>query len=377
MTVGIPRETAPGETRVALVPEGAARLIQSGYAVHVERGAGAASFYPDAAYEEAGARLVDRADALAADLVLVVQAPDAPGRAALREGSTLVGFLNPLDAPDVARDLARQGVTAFAMELVPRISRAQKLDALSAMSSIAGYKAVLLAANALPRYFPLLTTAAGTVRPAQVLVLGAGVAGLQAIATARRLGARVAAFDIRAAVREEIESLGAQFVDLSVEVQDSRAAGGYAQAQSDDAQQQQARQLAPHVARADVVISTALIPGRRAPLLVTREAVEAMPEGGVVVDLAAPGGGNCALTRPGETVVHGSVTILAPLNIAALVPAHASQLYARTVAAFVQEFTRDGAFAPDFADEIAAGACLTRGGEIVNARVQALLEARG
>lgn len=371
LTLGVPRETAPGEQRVSIVPDVAARLAQAGFEVRVERGAGEGAFHPDADYEAQGARIVSRADALAADVVAVVQTPD--DLAALRRGSVLVGFLSPLDQPQTALALAAQGVTTLAMELVPRISRAQKLDALSAMSSIAGYKAVLMAADALPRYFPLLTTAAGTVKPAQVLVLGAGVAGLQAIATARRLGARVAAFDIRAAVREEIESLGAQFVDLEVEKQSAAETGGYAQAQAEDAQRRQADQLAPHVGRADVVITTALIPGRPAPLLITEEAVAAMPPGSVIVDLAAANGGNCALTVPGETVVRNGVTIIGHTNLPALVPAHASQLYARTVAALVLDFTKDGQFTPDFNDEVFRGVCLTHEGEVVNQRVRALL----
>ena len=372
-TLGVLRETAPHERRVALTPEVAALLTKAGYAVRVEAGAGTAALYPDADYQAQGAEIVTREMALASDIVAVVQPLDGSDTARLKAGTVLVGFLNPLDQPQTASALASQGVTALAMELVPRISRAQKLDALSAMSSIAGYKAVLVAANLLPRYFPLLTTAAGTVKPALVLVLGAGVAGLQAIATARRLGARVSAFDIRAAVREEIESLGAQFVELPVETQDAAATGGYAKEQAADAQRRQADLLAAHVAKADVVISTALIPGRPAPLLITEEAVQAMPPGSVIVDLAAPGGGNCALTAPGETVVRHGVTIVGPLNLPAEVPMHASQLYARTLSALLLEFTKDGQFVPDFEDEVFKGACLTHGGEITNERVRGLV----
>ncbi len=374
MSLGVPAETAPGERRVALTPDTAARLVKEGYAVCVEHGAGDAAFHPDEAYREAGARVVPRAEALACDVLALVQPlPDAD-LAALKPGAVVVGLLAPLDEPAQIARLAGRGVTALAMELVPRISRAQKLDALSAMSSIAGYKAVLMAADALPRYFPLLTTAAGTVKPAQVLVLGAGVAGLQAIATARRLGARVSAYDIRAAVKEEIESLGATFIELDLRAQDDAAAGGYAKALAQDEQQRQIDALATHIGKMDVVISTALIPGRKAPLLISERAVEAMPAGSVIVDLAAPNGGNCALTRPGETTLAHGVTILAPLNVPALVPVHASQLYARTVSNLLLEFTKDGQLTLDFDDDILKGACVARDGAVVNERVRSLLE---
>ncbi len=376
LTLGVPRETADGERRVALVPEVAAKLIQSeGVEAVVERGAGAEAFYPDAAYEDAGARLAERDAVFGADLIAKVQAPSEEEIGLLREGQVLVGLLEPLDAPEKIQRLAERGVTALAMELVPRISRAQKMDALSAMSSLAGYRAALVAAHALPKFFPLLTTAAGTIRPAQVLVLGAGVAGLQAIATAKRLGARVAGYDIREAVREEVQSLGAQFVELDLETKEGEGEGGYAQALMKEKQERQTELLVGHIARADVVISTALIPGRPAPLLITERAVKEMKPGAVIVDLAAPNGGNCALTTPGETITtENGVQVHGPLNLPAAMPVHASQLYARTVAALVQAFIGDdGRFTPDFDDEVFSGACVTHGGEVTSERVQKAL----
>ena len=372
VTIGVPRETAPGEYRVAVTPDAAERLAKVGYAVAVERGAGERAYLPDAEYEAAGAQLVDRADALGADLVATVQPPEDEIDA-LQSGATLVGFLQPLDRPGLSARLAEQSVTAFSMELVPRITRAQKMDALSAMSTVAGYKAVLLAADTLPKFFPLLTTAAGTIRPAQVLVLGAGVAGLQALATARRLGAVTSAYDVRAAAREQVESVGATFVELELDTRDAEDQGGYAKALAEDEQARQVELLARHVARADVVISTALIPGRPAPVLITEAGIAGMASGSVIIDLAAQGGGNCALTQPDECVERGGVQILGPTNLAATMPLHASQMYARTLAALVTEFTADGAFAPDFDDEIAQSACVTRGGEVTNERVRGLL----
>ncbi|GIV59091.1 Re/Si-specific NAD(P)(+) transhydrogenase subunit alpha [Rhodocaloribacter litoris] len=373
LTVGVPGESAPEERLVALVPEVAGRLVKKGMTVRVEAGAGAGAYYPDAAYEAQGAQIVDREAAFAADVVLKVNPPDDAEIGLLRKGSVLIGFLRPLDRPEVAERLARQGVTALSMELVPRISRAQKMDALSALSSVGGYRAALIAATALPKFFPLLTTAAGTVRPANVLVLGAGVAGLQAIATARRLGARVSAYDIREAVREEVQSLGATFVDLPFETQEDKETGGYARALPEEKARQQTKLLVPHIAAADVVITTALIPGRPAPLLVTEEAVAAMQPGSVIVDMAAPSGGNCALTRPGDTVVEHGVQIFGPLNLPATMPVHASQLYARTLMAMLFEFADGEAFRPDFEDEIFKGACVTYDGEVVHERVRGLL----
>ena len=357
------------------MPEVAARLVKDGLGVAVEAGAGAAAFHPDDAYREAGARLVSTADAWAADLVAKVQPPSDAEIAHLPGGNALIGFLAPLDEPAIAEKLAARNVTALAMELVPRISRAQKMDALSAMASLAGYKAVLVAANRLPKFFPLLTTAAGTIRPANALILGAGVAGLQAIATARRLGARVSAYDIRDVVREEVQSLGAQFVELELDISGMQDEGGYAKALMAEKAKQQTQLLVPHIAKADVVVTTALIPGRPAPLLITEEAVRGMAPGSVIVDLAAPNGGNCALTAPGETIDHGGVQIAGPLNLPAEMPVHASQLYARTVMAMIQEFATPEGLKTDFEDDIFQGACVAHEGRVVHERVKSLLAA--
>ncbi|MEM1042784.1 MAG: Re/Si-specific NAD(P)(+) transhydrogenase subunit alpha [Bacteroidota bacterium] len=373
VTIGVPRETARGEHRVALTPDVAARLAKAGYTVAVERGAGARAHFQDADYETVGARTVGRDEALGADLVATVRPPE-DDLGALRSGAVLIGFLQPLDRPERAARLAERGVTAFSMELVPRITRAQKMDALSAMSTVAGYKAVLLAADTLPKFFPLLTTAAGTIRPAQVLVLGAGVTGLQALATARRLGAVTSGYDVRPAAREQVESVGATFVELDLDTGDAEDRGGYAKALAEDQQAQQVERLARYVAKADIVISTALIPGRPAPVLITEAGVEGMQPGSVIVDLAAPNGGNCAATQPDERVVHAGVHVLGPMNLPASMPLHASQMYARTLAALVTEFTEDGAFAPDFDDEIAQGACVTRDGAVVHERVKPLTD---
>jgi NAD(P) transhydrogenase subunit alpha len=374
-TVGVPRERETGERRVALVPEVVARLKKENINVVVEAGAGDAAFHPDAAYTEAGATISDRVAAFGADVVVKVQPPTPEEIGMLTSGTVYIGFLAPLDQPDVSEQLARQGVTALSMELVPRISRAQKMDALSAMASLAGYKAVLMAADALPKFFPLLTTAAGTIRPANALILGAGVAGLQAIATARRLGARVSGYDIRDAVREEVQSLGATFVELPLEIADMQDAGGYAKAMAEEKARRQTELLVPFIGKSDVVITTALIPGRPAPTLITEEAVAAMAPGSVIVDLAAPNGGNCVLTRPGETIVHGGVQIIGHTNLPAEMPVHASQLYARTLMAMIQEFAADGQFTPNFEDDIFKGACVAHGGEVVNERVKGLLTA--
>ncbi|MDZ4699590.1 MAG: Re/Si-specific NAD(P)(+) transhydrogenase subunit alpha [Rhodothermales bacterium] len=374
-TIGVPAETATDERRVALVPEVVGRLVKKGMEIIVEAGAGAGSYHGDAAFTAAGARIGTRVDAFGADLVLKVAPPSDAEVGMLREGAIYIGFLSPLDAPQVTRSLAAQKVTAFSTELVPRISRAQKMDALSAMSSIAGYKAVLKAAEALPKFFPLLTTAAGTVKPANVLVLGAGVAGLQAIATARRLGAKVWGYDVRDAVREEIESLGATFVQLELETAGSQDAGGYAKALAEEKAHRQTELLVPHIGSSDVVVSTALIPGRRAPLLITEEAVKAMSPGSIVVDLAAANGGNCAFTEPGQTIVKHGVTIMGPTNLPAEMPVHASQMYARVLMAMILDFYKDGAFQLDFGDDIIKGACVTHAGEVVNERVKSLLAA--
>ena len=357
---------------MALAPDAAKRLGRTGAEVVVERGAGERAFFTDADFEAAGARLGTRADALGADVIATVQGVPADELATLRPGAVVVGFLRPLDDAERVRPLAEAGATAIAMELVPRTTRAQKMDALSAMSTVAGYRAALVAAERLPAFFPLLTTAAGTVRPAKVLVLGAGVAGLQALATARRLGAVTSAYDVRPAAREQVESVGATFVELDLEAGDAEDAGGYARALAADAQRQQVEALAALAPGVDVVICTALIPGKPAPLLLSEAAVEAMRPGSVIVDLAAAGGGNCALTEPGAEAVHAGVTILGPLDLAAGMPRHASEMYGRTVAALVGEFVVEGEWAPDFDDEILAGAVVTRGGAVVHPRVLAL-----
>ncbi|MEM1125379.1 MAG: Re/Si-specific NAD(P)(+) transhydrogenase subunit alpha [Bacteroidota bacterium] len=376
LTLGIPAETQPGETRVAMTPDVVPRLLRSEVQVRLEAGAGTAAQYADEAFVAQGAEVADRQAVYAADVIAKVQPPTDEEVARMHTGQVLISFLAPLDDPSRAERLAAQGVTALSLELVPRISRAQKMDALSAMSGVAGYKAVLMAANLLPRFFPLLTTAAGTVKPANVLVLGAGVAGLQAIATAKRLGARVSAYDIREAAREEIQSLGGTFVELPLGLDDDQQdAGGYAKALMAEKAKRQTELLVPFIHNADVVVSTALIPGRPAPVLINEEAVRGMAPGSVIVDMAAPNGGNCALTEPGETVTAHGVQITGPLNVPALMPYHASQLYARVIMAMVQAYTTETGFHPDFEDEVFRGACVTHGGEIVHERVRQRLEA--
>jgi H+-translocating NAD(P) transhydrogenase subunit alpha len=363
MRVSVPKETASGERRVALVPEVVDRLVKGGIDVAVEAGAGEAAHQPDADYERAGATF---GDGFSGEVVAKVAPPSADEIGRLGRGSVLVGFLQPLTAHDTVRALAEAGVTSFAMEAIPRITRAQSMDALSSQATVGGYRAALIAAQELPRFFPMLTTAAGTVRPAKVLVLGAGVAGLQAIATARRLGAVVQAFDVRSAVKEQIESLGARFLELDMGLEDAEAAGGYARPLTEEEQQRQRELLAEEIGKMDAVISTAAVPGRRAPLLVTEQAVKNMPPGSVIVDLAAETGGNCELTEPGQTVVREGVTIAGPLNLASAMPAHASSLYARNVQALLELMANEGELSLDFEDEIIKGACITREGEIVH-----------
>jgi H+-translocating NAD(P) transhydrogenase subunit alpha len=363
MNVSVPKETAGGERRVALVPEVVERLSASGVEVVVESGAGVAAGHLDPSYEEAGAGI---GDGFAGEVVAKVAPPSAEEIGRLARGSVLIGFLQPLTAADTVRGLADAGVTSFAMEAIPRITRAQSMDALSSQATVAGYRAALIAAQELPRFFPMLTTAAGTVRPAKVLVLGAGVAGLQAIATARRLGAIVQAFDVRSAVKEQIESLGARFLELDMGLEDAEAAGGYARPLTEEEQQRQRELLAEAIGEVDAVISTAAVPGRRAPLLVTAQAVRNMKPGSVIVDIAAETGGNCELTEPGETVVREDVTIAGPLNLPSSMAGHASALYARNVQSLLELMVSDGALALDFEDEIIQGACITRDGEIVH-----------
>ena len=356
MRIGVPRETATGERRVALVPEIVAKLVPAGFEVLVQRGAGEAASFPDAAYEEAGARLVD--DWADAEAVVKVQKPSEEEAGRLREGQVLIGFLQPLTDPEGIERLAQLGVVAFAMESIPRITRAQPMDALSSQATVSGYKATLLAAERLPKFFPMLMTAAGTVAPAKVLVLGAGVAGLQAVATARRLGAVVTGFDVRPVVREQIESLGANWLDLGVVGEET--AGGYAAELTEEQQRQQQEGLEARLPEFDVVITTALIPGRPAPKLIPASAVAAMRPGSVVVDLAAEAGGNCELTEPGEEVVREGVMIVGPTNLPSTMPFHASQLYARNVFALLHHLAPQGTLALDWEDEITAGACVTR-----------------
>ena len=369
MKIAVPREIREGERRVALVPESCRKLAKAGIEVTVESGAGTAAFFPDDAYREAGAAVEGDPAALPAkaDFILKVQAPaPSPGgheADAMREGTMLLCTLMPTRHPDVVERLAARRITSFATDRIPRITRAQSMDTLSSMANIAGYKAVLVAANALPRYFPMLTTAAGTVFPAKVFVIGAGVAGLSAVATARRLGASVEATDTRPAAREQVESLGARFVGVDT-AEDAQDASGYARELSEDFYRKQAELLADRCAAADVVIATALIGGVKAPQLLTAEMVRAMKPGSVIVDAAAEGGGNCALTRPGETVVEGGVTICGPLNLPAEVPWHASTLYSRNVTAFVLAFWKDGRFSLDLEDEILRGALVTHEGAV-------------
>ena len=345
---------------MALVPEAVGRLAGAGFEVAVERGAGEAASFPDEAFAEAGASLVE--NAFDADAVVKVQKPSAEEAEALRDGSVLVAFLQPLTDAEGIERLSAQGVIAFAMESIPRITRAQPMDALSSQATVSGYKAIVLAAERLPRFFPMLMTAAGTVAPAKVLVLGAGVAGLQAIATARRLGAVVTGFDVRAAVREQVESLGATFLDLGVTVEETE--GGYARELSEEDRRRQQEALEGRIADFDVVVTTALVPGRPAPRLIPATAVRGMRPGSVVVDVAAEAGGNCELTEPGETVEREDVTIVGLTNLPSTMPYHASQLYARNVSALLQHLAPQGELELDWADEITAGACVTRKTEV-------------
>jgi NAD(P) transhydrogenase subunit alpha len=371
-TIGVVRETEAGENRVSMIPEVVGRLKKKDFDVLVEAGAGEKAFITDDEFRESGAQVVSKEEVYNADLVTRVQPPNEDESSLLKSGGMLLGFLRPLDDPDGMKRLASSGVTSFSVEMIPRITRAQKMDALSAMGAIGGYMAVLEAARTLPKFFPLLTTAAGTMRPAKVLVLGAGVAGLQAIATARRLGAIVSGYDVRAAVKEEVESLGAKFIELELETADAEGSGGYAKALDEEKQRRQIELLIPHLAGSDVIITTALIPGRKAPVLIVEEAVKQMTAGSVIVDLAAPNGGNCEMTVPGETVQRHGVTIHGSLNLPSEMQVHASSMYARTLSAFITEFVKEGSFDLDFEDEIIKGACVTHGGKIVNERVASL-----
>jgi NAD(P) transhydrogenase subunit alpha len=380
MRVGIPKETWPGETRVAVIPAGAAALKKAGLDVAIEQGAGTAAGFVDDAYLQQGAAVISRSELFAnAEIILQVRAiPIAEG---LRKGQMVIGFADPLGAPEAIEQAAATGATLLSMELMPRITRAQSMDALSSMATIAGYKGVLLAAMASPRMFPMLMTAAGTVAAARVFIVGAGVAGLQAIATSRRLGAKVEAYDVRPAVKEQVQSLGAKFVELAIESADAEDKGGYAKAQDETFYRRQREMMIKVVANSDVVITTALIPGKPAPILLTTEMVEAMAPGSVIVDLAAERGGNCELTRPDETVVHRGVTILGPSNPATLIPHHASQMYSRNIITFLTHLlgktgAQQAAVPIDPADEITRETLLTRDGAVVHPRVRELLEVK-
>lgn len=374
VVVGVPKETVAGENRVAVNPDVAAQLINAGARVQVEKGAGLASYFTDAAYEAAGATIVSDA-CKDADVIIRVQKPSTDEVKKIKSGALLVSFIWAAQNKDLVDALNAQKITALGMESIPRITRAQKMDALSSMSSIAGYKAVLLGSDALGKYLPMMMTAAGTIAPSKVLILGAGVAGLQAIATARRLGAVVEAFDVRPAVKEQVESLGAKFVDvpLAEEDQNAETKGGYAKELSEASKQLQKEAIARHVKAADIVISTALIPGKPAPKLISATMVDQMQAGSVIVDLAAEQGGNCELTEPGKTVTVNNVRILGPTNLPALLPLHASQLYARNVFALMQLILKDGKIELDFDDEIILNTTVTHQGKVHSPTVKALL----
>ncbi|OBS09460.1 Re/Si-specific NAD(P)(+) transhydrogenase subunit alpha [Acidihalobacter prosperus] len=371
--LGVPKESATGERRVALDPATAGRLCGLGVEVLVQKGAGGHAHFPDAAYEEVGARIVGTAAGLLkeADLLLKVQAPSEKEAKALREGATVIATVMAYRHPEVIALMRDRRLTCFAMEQVPRISRAQSMDVLSSQAAVAGYKAAIMGADLSCRFFPMLTTAAGTIRPATVLVIGAGVAGLQAIATARRLGAIVQGYDVRAAAREQVESLGAKFIELPIKAEGE---GGYARELTDEERAQQAEALAAHIAKVDVLISTAAIPGRPSPEIISQAMVEGMKPGAVIVDLAAEGGGNCALTQPGKTVRHGAVIVHGPLNVPSQVPLHASEMYAKNLFNFLQPMLAEGELKPDFEDEVIARSLLTRDGAIAHEPTRELVE---
>ena len=368
MKLSVPKETSEGERRVALVPEIAKKLSSQEVEVVLESGAGESAHLPDSQYEEAGASL---GDGFSGDVVAKVAPPSAEEIGKLSEGTVLIGFLEPLTNGETAKALAQAGVTSFAMEAIPRITRAQAMDALSSQATVGGYRAALILAEELGRFLPMLTTAAGTIKPAKVLVLGAGVAGLQAIATARRLGAVLHAFDVRSAVEEQIQSLGAKFVKLDIGLENAESEGGYARELTEEEQQRQREALADVIGGMDGVISTAAVPGRKAPLLIIEDAVKKMKPGSVIVDLAAETGGNCELTKAGETVIAHDVKIVGPTNLASTMPDHASQLYAKNVQSLVELMVgEDGALKLDFEDEVIKGACITRDGDIVHERAK-------
>jgi len=378
MIVGVPRESFPGERRVALVPAVASNLNKAGLQVIVEAGAGIEAGYPDSDYEAKGAKVAATRQEVFGSADIIVQvlcygSNDKTGAAdlpLLRRGQYLIGFLRPLGAVDTVQAIAATGVTSFSVELMPRTTRAQNMDALSSMATACGYKAALIAADTLPRIFPMLTTAAGTITPARVLVIGAGVAGLQAIATARRLGAVVSAYDVRPAAKEQVQSLGGRFVELPLEVADAQDAGGYAKAQDESFYQRQRELLGKVIAESDVVITTAVVPGKKAPVLVTKEMVAGMAPGSVIVDIAAERGGNCELTKCGEKISVNGVSIIGWINLASTVPYHASQMYSRNITNFLLNMVKDGQVKLNIEDEIVRDTLITEGGEIVNPRIR-------
>jgi len=381
MKVGVVKEIFPGERRVALVPATTPALVKAGLEVVVEAGAGEAAGFPDTAYQDKGAEVVrGRREVFScADVILQVRSPGAnpvAGKVDLdlfRKDQVLIGFAEPLTDLDASKALAQRGVVQFAMELIPRITRAQSMDALSSMASIAGYKAVLLAADTLPRMFPMMMTAAGTITPAKVFILGAGVAGLQAVATAKRLGAVVKAFDVRAAVKEQVQSLGGKFVEFDLGVEDAEANSGYAKELTDEQKQKQQELMANVVAESDVVITTAAVPGRKAPVLVKADTVRRMVPGSLIIDLAAERGGNCELTRPDEIAVEHGVSILGPVNLPSAVPYHASQMYSKNISTFLLHLVKEGRVQFDLEDEITKETLVTRGGEVVHPRVKEMM----
>lgn len=381
MIVGVPKEIYPGERRVALTPAVVPMLAKAGLEVAIEAGAGMAAGYPDGQYQEKGAKVLpDRASVFAqSDIIVQVLSHGANDKNGaqdlprLRRGQVLIGFLRPLASAETVQQVAQTGATAFSVELMPRTTRAQSMDALSSMASIAGYKAVVAVADVLPRIFPMMTTAAGTIMASKVLVIGAGVAGLQAIASAKRLGAVISAYDVRPAVKEQVQSLGGRFVELPLETTDAQDARGYAKAQDEAFYAKQRELLGKVIAESDAVITTAVVPGKKAPILVTEAMVKGMAPGSVILDLAAERGGNCELTRPGQTVTAHDVTIIGPINLAGSAPYHASQMYARNLTSFLQNLVKDGKVRPPESDDIIRDTLLTQGGEVVNARVREML----
>jgi proton-translocating NAD(P)+ transhydrogenase subunit alpha len=380
IVVGVAKEVFPGERRVAMVPAILPSLTKAGLEVVVEPGAGLEAGYPDEAYVEKGAKIAaDRAEVFAADVVFQVRSVGAAGEAAdgdlprMKKGVIVIGMADPLGCPEAAQKAAETGATLFALELVPRITRAQSMDVLSSMATIAGYRAVLLAATSLPKMFPMMMTAAGTIAPARVFIVGAGVAGLQAIASSKRLGAIVSAYDVRPVVKEQVESLGGKFLEIQMDTNEAEDKGGYAKQLDDEAIKKQRELMLQAVAESDVVITTAAVPGKKAPILLTAEMVGKMNPGSVIVDLAAERGGNCELTKPGETVVDGGVTILGPANLPAEIPFHASQMYAKNIATFLLNMVKDGQLNLDMEDEITRETLVTQNGKIANPRVAEIL----